>query len=260
MGRNLPDRQRLIELYEQRFREDGRVRALWLEGADGLGLADEYSDVDLWLDALDEAAEAVLEDAIGLARRIGPLDVLHEISHQDGKILQATLHIAGMSPYLTVDLCVQKHSRVAEGCCIFRSGDMAELPRVLLDRDGIIALRTPEPLEPSRLRRLRAEAMETFAQRGRVTKYLARKRYLEALAHYEEYVLEPLVTLARLLHTPYHPDYGWTHITRHLPDGLVARLEGLRSHRGLDDLPGLLEAADVLFKELNHEFTCRYGG
>ena len=68
------------------------------------------------------------------------------------------------------------------------------------------------------------------------------------------------MTLARLLHTPYHPDYGWTHITRHLPDGLVARLEGLRSHRGLDDLPGLLEAADVLFKELNHEFTCRYGG
>ena len=40
----------------------------------------------------------------------------------------------------------------------------------------------------------------------------------------------------------------------------MARLEGLRSHRGLDDLPGLLEAADALFKELNHEFTCRYGG
>ena len=53
MALNLPDRQRLIELYERRFRDDERVRALWLEGADGLGMADAYSDVDLWLDAAD---------------------------------------------------------------------------------------------------------------------------------------------------------------------------------------------------------------
>lgn len=260
MALNLPDRQRLIELYERRFRDDERVRALWLEGADGLGMADAYSDVDLWLDAADEAAPAVLEDAIALARRIGPLDVLEEIPHQDGKILQANLHIAGMSPYLTVDLCVQRHSRVAEGCCIYRSGDIAELPKVLLDKDGIIALRTPEPLERPLLLRQRASVAEIFAQRGRVTKYMARNRYLEALAHYEEYVLNPLVTLVRLIHTPYHPNYGWTHISRHLPGELVGKLERLRCHRSLDDLPCLLEEADALYKELNDAFECRYGG
>ncbi len=260
MADGLPDRQRIIELYERRFREDERVRALWLEGADGLGVADPYSDVDLWLDAVDEAASAVLEEAITIAQRIGPLDVLQRVPHPDGKILQANLHIAGMAPWLTVDLCVQKHSRVAEGCCIYRSGDVAELPKVLMDKDGIIAFRTPEPLDRSGLRRLRANAAAVFAQRGRVTKYLARQRYLEALAHYEEYVLEPLVTLARLIYTPYHPDYGWTHITRHLPDALVGRLERLRCHGGLDDLPGLLQEADELYQELNHDFESRYNG
>ena len=93
-----------------------------------------------------------------------------------------------------------------------------------------------------------------FAQRGRVTRYLARGLYLETLAHYEEYVLMPLVVLARLIHTPRHTEYGWTHITRHLPEALSGRFAALCSHRTLSDLPALLERLAQAEPQQNAEF------
>ena len=254
----LPGRNEIIDSYTARFQADPRVRALWLEGADGLGVEDEYSDLDLWFDALDEDTAQVLEDAIALAETWGPLDGCDRVPHADGVILQANLHVEGMSPYLTLDLCVQKHSRVATGCCVYTAGDIAELPKVLFDKDGIIRLTEPEPPDIADLKVQRDAACERFAQRGRVTKYIARGKYLETLAHYDEYVLEPLVILARLIHTPRHTEYGWTHISRHLPQELVYRLETLRCHGGLSDMGVMLVQADRLYGELNREFEKKY--
>lgn len=258
MANALPGRNEIIDSYIARFREDSRVRALWLEGADGLGVEDEYSDLDLWLDALDENITDVLEDAIALAESWGPLDTCDRVPHADGVILQANVHVSGMSPYLTLDLCVQKHSRVATGCCVYRAGDIAELPKVLFDKDNIIRLVEPEPLDMAALRKIKDDACQRFAQRGRVTKYIARGMYLETLSHYDEYVLAPLVILARLIHTPEHTEYGWTHISRHLPEEMVQQLEGLRCHRELSDMGVLLVQADRLYGELNREFEDKY--
>lgn len=259
MAKHLPDRNAIIEAYTARFRDDSRVRALWLEGADGLGVEDEYSDLDLWFDAEDEAAVDVLEEAVAMAREWGELDGDDRVPHDDGMILQANLHVAGMSPYLTLDLCVQKHSRVAGGCCAFEAGDIAELPKVLFDKDNIIRIVDPEPVNIAIVKKKQEAACQRFAQRGRVTKYIARGKYLETLSHYDEYVLEPLVILARLIHTPRHAGYGWTHITRHLPGEIVGRLERLRCHGGLEDMEGLLIQADQLYDDLVRTFRKLYG-
>ena len=251
MGSKLPGREDILAAFLACFRDDLRVRAFWLEGSDGLGRADEYSDLDLWLDVDDEAMEEVMEAAVAVAESFGPLDADVFVPHPDGQILQRNLHVEGMSPYLTLDICIERHSRYGEEGCCFTEGDIAELPKILFDRDGLLRLVPPVPPDPEALRAEWARQESRFGERGRVTKYMARRLYLEAVDHYEEYVLMPLVSEARLLHTPDHADYGWTHISAHLPEDLVRRFEDLRRHRTLTDLQQCLAKADRLHEELN---------
>ena len=247
-------RNRLIDAYKARFKSDPRVNALWLEGADGLGMADEYSDLDFWLDAQDGTGGQVLEDCIALAQSFGPLDGFDTVAHTKGDIVQANLHIAGTSDYLFIDLCVQSHSRCATGCCVYYEGDIAELPLVLFDKAGIIRLVPPPPLDWAQLGEIKSQADICFSQRSRMSKYIARREYLESLYYYEKVVLSPLITLARLIHTPRHPDYGWTHISRHLPEELRARFEMLARPQSLEDLSLLLTEADGLYRQLQMQW------
>ena len=251
-------RETILSLLEEGLRNNPAVHALWLEGADGLGTTDEYSDLDIWLDVADGREEDILELCLSLLEPVGKPDFVESHANPHPLIFQKNIQLTGTSPYLLLDICIQSHSRGAEGCTFFE-GDEAEYPRVLFDKSGVVTILPPPPVEPASLRPLYDRCLEIFAQRARVVKYCRRGLYPEAFAYYHKYVVEPLVTLARLLHTPRHADYGMVHLSQHLPADLAALVSCLCQTAGIADIESRLSLADTLYARLLTSLETAYG-
>jgi hypothetical protein len=222
---------------------------MWLEGSDGLGMTDEYSDVDIWFDTNDDYAEKFLEECVAELGRLSEIDhILHERRPSHPFIFQTNLHLKNSSPFLMIDLCVQKHSR-ERAATIFIEGDIAELPQVIFDKENIISLKQPEPLSVEESRKIIDRQSAIFSERSRVTRFIKRQKFIEAFAKFQEYMIEPIIALARLTHTPRIWNYGTCHISRHLPPDEVKEIGRLFQNKDMNDLIKNVESAEKLFEK-----------
>lgn len=217
------------------------VHALWLEGADAAGRADAYSDLDLWAD-VDAGSEGWVFACIRAALlTLGPLEVEHDASHPHPQLEQRFYRVAGTSPFLFVDVCLQQHGRET----VFAPHDPFKL---LFDRSGVV--RTGEEVMDEAFVVQAARSVEAaWWRRVLVLKEVARGRPLEALAYYHSEVLEPLTRLLRLRFCPAKHDYGLKHLYADLPGEATAELEVLYAVVTLADLPAAVRRADEHFKD-----------
>jgi hypothetical protein len=242
-------RERIIEAITNNFINNPVVYALWLEGADSTHAVDEFSDIDLWLDVEDGREDDIFSQIERLLTEIGPLDFIYQAEHPHPKIRHKVFHLQDTSEFLLLDICIQSHSRKAEES-EFVVGDPIESPRVIFDKAAVIRFR---PLDKAQLQRqLQARIFHLehiFARRSGAKKYVMRNEFLEALAYYHRYVLEPLVELLRIRYTPLHYGYGPVHISRHLPQDVVLALEALYKITTMDDVLEGIHKAESLFTE-----------
>ena len=250
-------RDQIIERLRERLQDCEPVYALWLEGADGLGRVDEYSDIDVWLDVEDGWEEKALDVCLGVLKEFGPLDFVETFEHPHPKIFQYNAHITGTPEFLLLDICVQSHSRGSEGCTFVRD-DVAEFPVILFDKASIIQIIKEPPVNQAEVQKVFRQCVDTFDQQSRLRKYLLRAKFLEATAYYGKYVCEPLITMYRLVHTPRHYEYYLVHITDHLPAEAVKNLETLHAFRSLEDITRNLSLANRLFAELKGQLLEKY--
>lgn len=87
------------------------IYALWLEGSFAMGYADEYSDIDYWIDVGDDSIKDALEHVEIELGKLGELDERDETGNDHTKLGQIVYHIKGSSPYLVLDFNWQLHSR-----------------------------------------------------------------------------------------------------------------------------------------------------
>lgn len=233
-------RQSLLQCLQATLEAQPFVQAAWLEGADALERADDFSDLDLWLDVSAGSEEAAFRGIRDAVQTFGPLDVEQQRAHPDPLIRQRFYRSRGLPRFLFVDVCVQTHGRDMA----FGPAD-AFLP--LFDRAGVLRYAPPPPTN------LQAEIAGVLAGRWRhvlVEKELARGHILEALASYHAEVLEPLVRLLRLRHSPDKDDYGLKHVSADLPAADVQRLEALYARTRPSELREGMEQAHEWMDEL----------
>ena len=63
------DKNAIISKLHEKLEPLPYIYAFWLEGADAIGTADEYSDIDFWVDFEDEYEEQAYE-AVEIAERV----------------------------------------------------------------------------------------------------------------------------------------------------------------------------------------------
>lgn len=241
-------RESIISTLTDGLRGNPSVHALWLEGADAHGLADEYSDIDLWLDVEDGSENDVLRSIKDIARAIGPVDYECGGDNPDPQIRQAFLHIAGTPEFWILDICVQSHSRQIA----FTKGFADEKVKVLFDKCGVIRYADADWPALREARKRRAEELARALPRARtlLRKELRRGSFLQALHCYHEGLLKPLVELLRIRHQPTKQGFYLKHIDRDLPNDIVALLEDLYVISSLEDICTKSQKADTILKEL----------
>lgn len=242
-------RNRIIDLLRNSFIDKEYVYALWLEGSDGLGKADEYSDLDFWFDVEDGYENLVLDKCIEVLQTIDKLDFVEHYDHPHPKIFQKNMHIGGTSEYLMLDICVQSNSRGNEGCT-FIENDIGEYPLVLFDKANVINIIKEPDNDLELIKKTYNECIDRFSQQSRILKYIYRDKYLEAFAYYQKYACQPIVNLLRIIYTPRHIEYGLVHISDHFPKETINKIEVLYKVSSLDDIKNNLQYANKLFYEL----------
>lgn len=244
-------RESIISTLADDLRGNPSVHALWLEGADAHGLADDYSDIDLWLDVEDGSEDGVLRSIKDIALAIGPVDYECDGHNPDPRIRQAFLHIAGTPEFWILDICVQSHSRQIA----FTRGFADERVRVIFDKCGVIRYADADWSALREAQKRRAEELAAALPRARtlLRKELRRGNYLEALHYYHESILKPLVELLRIRHQPTKQGFYLKHAARDLPKDVVARLERLFSVSSLADIEGKSDEAYEMLWETSEE-------
>lgn len=250
-------REKIIEyLRDFAFSKD-YVFAMWLEGADGLGKVDEYSDIDFWFDVKKEHQESFLYECVEELQRLGEMDSRDDEIRET--IAQSNIHLANTSEYLTLDVCVQSHEIRGLDVTCFVKNDLAERPLILFDKGNIISFKDATELNVEELRKIFSNNKNRIAQSSRVTKYIKRNQYGEAYLKYIENIADPLVVIARSIYTPSHIGYGLCHINDHLPREMVEKLENFYRVGSFEDIENNISKARELLGALERQFAEKYG-
>lgn len=132
-------RDKVIEYLKDFSEGKSYVYAMWLEGADGVNLVDEYSDIDFWFDVDPNYQESFLYECIDKLSELGNID--SRVDEIREHIAQSNIHLENTSEYLTLDICVQSHEIRGLDVTCYVKNDIAELPLILFDKDNIISFR-----------------------------------------------------------------------------------------------------------------------
>lgn len=199
--------------------------AFWEQGSVGMGRADAQSDLDLYVIAEDgrveevwRAAEAGLQGFSPIKRRWAP----HPTWHGNW---QAFYQLAAAPPLLLVDLVVFEERAPQK----FLEQEVHGLPRVYLDRQGLVRPVRADSAEWAERIRSRLPALEVPAELFHqfVEKEIRRGRMVDALSLYQSVVLTRLIEALRILHSPWRFNFGARYLTHDLPVDLYQQVEHL---------------------------------
>lgn len=227
------DRDFIINHVKEYAMSKDYVYAMWLEGADGLNLVDEYSDLDFWFDVEDSKRDMFIKELVKELSSLGKID--SQMTKITKEIYQSNIHLENTSEYLTIDLAAQNDSR-SRDCTCFINGSITEAPKVIFDRKNIITFKEPDKLDKEILKNIFEEKKNRILQYSRVTKYIKRNQYLECFMEYEKQILKPIVTISRIIFTPDIYDYELCHISRHIPKHVVGKIEQLCKISSFEDI------------------------
>jgi hypothetical protein len=232
------------------------VYALWEGGAVAFDRVDEWSDVDICVDAEDERVGDVFPVVEHALEALAPIELKYEVPAPAlGEYVQAFYRLEGAGRFLLVDFAVFKHSakdKLLEpeihGNSRFHfnrgpgGGEGLKIPR--LDQPKLV-----EAMKTSLAQlQVRIDMFAPF-----VEKELGRGSYMEALAIYHRVVLGALVQVLRMKHKPAHYNFGTRYARYHLPVDVVGALKELHFVANEEDLAEKYRRAIEWFGEAVRE-------
>jgi hypothetical protein len=231
-------RQQLIDALIAALEPLPHVYAMWEGGSAAFGRVDEYSDLDLIVDAETGQADSVfstvehcVEQLSPIARRyVVPLPSWH--GH-----IQRFYQLANASEDLLLDMVVMDHLKPPRFMEVEQHGKAI----VYFDKCGATQ---EEHIDPATWReRITARLTELSEMypmfQSFVRKEARRGRELDALHFYMGLTLRPLVELLRMRYDPYRYTFGMRYLGFDLPAEILARLQPLCF---VADLPAMLKA------------------
>jgi len=202
------------------------VYAMWEGGAIAFDRADEWSDIDICVDADDERVEEVFPVVEQALETLAPIELKYDVPAPSlGEYVQAFYRLEGAGKFMLVDFAVFRHSaedKLLEpeihGKARFHFNKKCAVEVPALDRGKHIAA-MKAALERAR------KKCEMFAPF--VEKELERGDYIRALGLYQRMVLAALIQALRVRYAPAHYTFGAAYTRYHLPAEVVARLKDL---------------------------------
>ena len=228
------------------------VQAMWEGGAAAFKRVDEWSDIDLQIDADDDRVADVVEIAERALTSLAPIAVKYDFPQPTWHGHWQTFYqLSNTSPFLLLDFVVIKHSNPLK----FLQPEIHGRALVHFDKSGVVQA---PPLDreafvariKGRLETLRITfpLVQTL-----ILKEIYRQNSIEALSFYHGFTLRPLVEVLRIKYCPIRYDFHTRYVYYDLPSEIVRKLETLYFIANLDELREKHEDAERWFHETREQ-------
>lgn len=245
-------RDQIVECVVDALRPLDYVYAVWEGGAVAFGRVDQWSDVDICVDAEDERVSDCFPVVERALQALSPIRLKFEMKQtMSPGYVQAFYRLKGTSEYLLVDFAVFKHTWPDK----LLEPEIHNPAKFHFNRGGAVTI---PHLDRKKLSDDIAAALANLSRRFEVfgcfvPKEIYRKNFIEAVALYHRLVLDSLVDALRIKHKPERYGFKTRYIHYDLPPEVVARLERLFFVRDPADLTAKLAEAKQWFYEALRE-------
>ena len=242
-------RREIIERLTEALEPSESVRALWMMGSIAFNRLDELSDIDLVLDVRPDRIGETWNAIESTLESLAPLDYTYEVAqpawhgHE-----QRFFHLDGTPQHLMIDVVMMASGQGLRFDEVERHGT----PAVLFDKDGIVTTAHVDPAEIRTKLRARLDSIESLLPLAYslVAREIERGRSLDAFGFYQRFVVDNLVTLARMKHDPNRHDFGLRYLGFDLPRDLMRRVEACCYVADLGQLARRFDEAKSLIADL----------
>ncbi len=234
----------IVDELQKVLEQDTSVRAMWIAGSVAEGYADEFSDIDLWVDIDDGQDKAVLTLIEKFISSENELDVNFgegispPYTHQ-------VYHLKHMNPYHFIEITLHSHSNEIG---LF---DSLRKIKVLFDKDGATSFKPFDKASYEKMLQERKKFLIEKIEIGElsVTKEITRGQFMDALHNYQFWLVEPLIELARIKYAPLKITYGLKHGSRDLPKDVATEIESLYLFTSLENLKNKIKAVKLMVEK-----------
>jgi len=220
----------------------GCVHAAWEAGAASRGVIDEWSDIDICVDADDGTARVVFEAVERALGKLSGIELAYPVAlPPTHDYAQRFYRLRGASRFALVDLAVFRHSAKDK----FLNPVLHGKPVFILERGRRVRESRWDRRAFVRSMRVRLERLKArHAMFGCfVDKELDRGNSIEALSHYQRLLLDTLLEVLRMRYWPEHHGFGVRYVHQELPAPVVRRFERLAFVKDEADLRRKTRAA-----------------
>lgn len=241
-------RDRIIQAIVDALEPLDYVYALWEGGAVAFDRLDQWSDIDICVDAEDGRVKEVFPVVERALQDLAPIELIYDVPEQSTHgYVQAFYRLEGTPKTMLVDFAVFRHSEPnkllepeihGDSRFHFNKQGAVEIPR--LDRAAF-----SERLK-ARLARLKLR-FEMFS--WNVEKEIERGNAIEAMDLYYRLVIGSLTEGLRMRYHAAHYDFGTRYVHYELPDDVVRDLAELYFVSDERDLARKLQLARKWFRD-----------
>lgn len=225
------------------------VYCMWEGGAVSFNRADEWSDIDLQVNADDDRVDEVVAIVEAALKPLSAFTLRYELPQPTWHGgAQVFYQFEQASPFLLLDFVVFKRA-VPES---FLSSEIHGEAVIHFDKADILK---PPPFDwdahQAKIQK-RVEALRvTFPLfQTLVLKEAYRRNHIEAMAFYNGYTLKPLLEVLRIKYCPARFDFASRYVYYDLPRDVVQMIEPLYFVSNATDLLAKREKAERLFNEM----------
>ena len=249
MAEERPTREAIIRAIAVALEPLSYVYAMWEGGAVAFDRLDQWSDIDICIDADDARVTEVFPHVERALQAIAPIQLKYDVpSPSLGEYVQAFYRLKDTPRFMIVDLAVFKHSAQDK----LLEPEIHGQARLHFNKAG--ALRIPA-LDRAALEATLRARLERIGKRYRmfgcfIEKEIMRANWIEALDLYYRLVLDSLIEVLRIKHRPARHDFRTRYVRYDLPDGVVTRLRDLYFVKDEEDLRGKLRLAHEWLEQM----------
>lgn len=204
------------------------VDAMFLGGSKAFGRDDEYSDLDMVVQAAPQHIEDVFAAARDALLELSPISVEYRMPEPMWHGMSQTFYQLENAPeWLMVDFCIRQRGKL-DGPQ-FNEIEIHGEPVVIFDKLGCVQPVHVDRKELDAKIREKLTSLRSHYQlfRHLPDKELRRGRPVDAVNFYHQLVLNSLMRILRMRYTPFQYDWGSRYLQHQLPPEVYARLEPL---------------------------------
>lgn len=228
-------RKQILEVITETLQPLDYVYGMWQCGSSAFKRVDQWSDIDIVVDADDDKVRDVFPIIDKALETLAPIEMSYECPQPMSQgAYQKVYKLEGISRFMVIELCVVKHGSSEK----FLQREIHGEVLVHFDKENLTELKPFDEEKFYDQLNIRLENIEKLFNiyQFLIEKEINRNNQIEALAFYHNFTLNPLVEVLRMKYNPYRYNFKARYVYYDLPKEVVKKLEEFYFIKDIENL------------------------